>query len=479
MTCFFLILMFKKLAGEKNIKEIKVRLTRMLSRGRFLRSINIQRERSLRDIFARLNAFEKEVVALKAFRAAVEVASPNVAAAAQQLAEEKLNSLDNTVVDLENPLTPEEFEELYQFHALQQSKPISMTRLLHIHNHTDLLNLAQDLRREVLVRTANCAQLLNHAPLGLGRMPSIQRLRKWYEWSYHDAASLRIEVADDLATFDIIIRRLFAQHCEVRSLLFRGMVELNHRDMLTEQLALDPAAPAQLNAFFDSFCRIRVRLRFLVGDFVALTTHHLGSSVVPETVCGEDKRFLLRDTSITFYDHNPDDFRGLICRSTSLVKVVQHAIAEVKENFAEDEVPPIEVKVAGDPDMTFLGIPRNLVEIVASLIEAPVQANLLRMDRTGAPLTPIEVTISQHPDNNDLSLRVSDTAGGIPLSEVDRSMTYVYCSRSATKRDIQLPYTAVAAKAMGGEISVASIEGLGTDRTLYIPNTEGAKLLSF
>ncbi|KEG08447.1 pyruvate dehydrogenase (lipoamide) kinase [Trypanosoma grayi] len=427
---------------------------------------------TLMDLIHRLDSFEKEVIELKAFRQAVETASPDVAAAAEVLAKQRRGAARQIDVVVENPLTAEEFVELNQFYALQMTQNLPLRNMVHIRSFEDLCAHAKVIHREYLVRVAQRARALTHAPVGLSQMPSIQELRRWYEWSFHDVKSTKPPVdLESALNFDSFIRRVFLRHYNVSSLLSEGMHELGERERWTECSFSDKkllAAIEELQDFFDEFCMGRVRLRFIVGNYMYLSTRIL--QLEPK-----DSEKL---TVPLFFDHNPDAFVGQICRECSLVKVLKCAIRSASDMYEDSG---IELRVAGDPNLTFTGIPYMLYDIVSAMIDDAVQANLVRQEKFGTPCAPVHVTLSQREGNEEFSVRVSDTAGGMPLEEVKHVLRYWSSYKAAesvlkeadtwTHSPIRMAYAYCAAKAIDGDISVVSIDGYGTDRILHIPST--------
>ncbi|ESL11281.1 pyruvate dehydrogenase (lipoamide) kinase [Trypanosoma rangeli SC58] len=432
----------------------------------------------LRDLIHRLDNFEKELIELKAFRQVVEAASPDLAAAADALTKERRKAQEDFDVVMDNPLTADEFVELNQFYAVQKEKRLPLVNMVHIRNAEDLYMYAKNFHREKLVRLAQRARTLTHAPMGLSQMPSIQELRRWYEWSFHGIKSTKLPVdLESARQFHLMVRCVFLRHYNVSALLSEGIYELAQREMWSERDFCDQSLTLvfeELQSFFDDFCSGRVRLRFLVGHYLYLSTHILHvEDTDPEKL-----------TAPVFFDHDPSSFVGMICRKCSLVTVLRCAIRAANELYAESNV---ELRVAGDPDLTFLGIPYIMYDIVSAMIDDAVQANVMRQEKFGVACTPVVVTISQRDENEQICVSVSDTAGGVPLEEVKHALKY-WSSFKATDNEkkaaktwihspIRMPYAYCAARVMGGDISVVSIEGYGTDRILYIPRS-GIKNIS-
>lgn len=429
---------------------------------------------SFSEIVDRLDAFEKEFIELKAFQKAVEATSPQVAQAAKTNLKESLKEVKANKANLENPLTPKEFVALNQFYAKQKVKNVPFENLMYITSLSDLQQHARVVYREYLVRIAQLARHLNSAPYGLSQMDGIQKLKKWYQWSFHDMQNTPYpENKDGCYRYDRMVRRVFLRHYNVSSLLSEGMIELGRREGWTgvnEELI---ESYSDLEDFFTTFFVGRVRVRFLVSNYMYLSTKIL------DVKRKETEHFDPDGLTVPlFFDHNPNDFVGLICKTCSLLTIAKCAIKEAQKGYDEE----IELKVAGDSNLHFVGIPYIMYDIIFAVLEDAVQANLDRQELMGVPSSKIEVTLAQHPSNERFVMRVSDTAGGLPLRDSAHLLSCwsIYNKmndfnedniRTWTCSPIRLPYAYCAAQTIGGGLSVASIEGYGTDRQLYFPST--------
>lgn len=444
----------------------------------FLRTCLVT-QKQLRDVVARLDSFEKEVVSLKAFRAAVEIVSPEVASAAETIAKQRAEqhlasvqpSKDTISLPPENPLTPDEFGELYQFYAEKPHRPVRLDNLMNINNVTDLLNHAKLFHREFAVRVAKRAATLNNAPLGLGRMSAIEELRKMYEWSFADLRSVEAPTNRESAlALDRVVRRVYLRHQSGRPLMLDGLRQLTHREGITRRELRNNIDLYKdykpLQDTFEHFVSARAKLRFLLVNYMELShrlldipsTDPTSQSVPPPNLFG----------------HDESTFAGTICRETSMVKLVECAKQEAEEKFPDierrdDDFPKVNVRVVGDPNLTFIGFPQNTVQIITAMIEAAIRSNLRRSDEVGVTPTPVNVIIAQRPGASEIGVRVSDTAGGIPFHELPMSLAYLYNCDVDDPHLIELPYVAVLAKTFGGHLHVSSIDGYGTDRVLYTP----------
>ncbi|KAG8340112.1 putative Mitochondrial branched chain alpha ketoacid dehydrogenase kinase [Trypanosoma vivax] len=434
---------------------------------------------NLNDIIHRLDSIERQIIELKAFRQAVCTMFPEVESAAVDLAKERENTNLNVDIISIDPLSSDEFVELNQFYAHQIVQSIPLRNLAHIGNIDDLFGYARTVHRECLVRIAQIVRALYHASLGLSQMPSVQQLCRCYEWSFHDVKTTKVPTnPDDAIKFDTLFRRLFLRHYNVSVLLSEGMQELGQREKWNEGSFTDKSLSEtfdELQLFFDNFCMSRVRLRFLVGNYIQLSTQIL--NIQPK--CCE------KLTGPIHFDHTPGSFVGQLCRECSLVKLVECVIRSASNG---GEGPKIELQLDSVSNHTFLGIPYIIFDILSALFDDAIQANFSRQEKTGIPCSTIVVTVAQSESNKQLSVRISDTAGGMPLHEAEHALRYwsIYrCTEDMLKNSntwihspIRLPYAYCAARVLGGDISVISVDGYGTDRFLYLPS-DGIERIQF
>lgn len=386
--------------------------------------------------------------------------------------------------DCTAPLSPEAFDDLHQFSAKQPELPIPIRRLLLQTNERELMLGANMVKREYQVRLAHTTRGLMMSPFGLAMMPSMVELRKWYELSFSDIYNCPpITSRDDLFKFGRLIRRIYRRHWNVSDLLSNAILEFSQRENWTRQSLDDPRLFhhfEDLQTFFDMFCGTRTALRLLV-------CHHM---VAAERILQIDPASLHPRARASYFGLNPDDFVGALCHKTSVPTIVKKAVRDALREFYDEgeKDQEVTIEVVGDPDFRFLSVPVIVFDIVTAIIGEAVRANYVHRERTARPPTPIRVLISQRSGQDDCVVRVEDTAGGMPHSVTRTSMGYLaacrsyfddreLCGTSSTIKEgrgwrhspIRIPYAAVAASTIGGQVSVSSIDGFGTDRVFCIP----------
>lgn len=422
--------------------------------------------------------FEREIIELRAFKQTVERTSPEVASAVKAIVPTKISGVTVHREILANPLTADEFADLNGFYALQKPTYIAVRDLIHVNKAEMLVSLARKMYRELLVRLAHCARDMSMAPHGLAQMPSILELKRWYQLSFHDLHSVALpHDKESCIAFDHCVRRIYIRHYNVSCLLCKGLLELAKRESWEGITAEVQHNYSDIETFFDEFCTNRARLRFLIGNFFNLC----------------DRIFVLDwnairtydvncKTALIYYDHASEDFVGLVCKKCSLVMLVKWAIRRVSCKYPDIA---IKIEFTGDEDYTYIAIPYMMGDIISAMLIDAAKVVDRFIERGGPSTTCVTVTLAQVRGSEHFSLRVSDTAGGSTLEEANNKLqcwsfydelnSDIYCEQSYTKpwtgSPIRLAYASRVAHLLGGHIDVASIDGYGIDRYLYLPTS--------
>ena len=192
----------------------------------------------------------------------------------------------------------------------------------------------------------------------------------------------------------------------------------------------------EISSFLDSFFSQRVGLHFLVDHYIA--------SKQPK-----------------------EGFAGLIqtdCSPVGLIKDLSKQIEEsLKASFGASPV----VQFHGDESDTFSFVPSHIEfvvgEVLRNAMHATVKHHLQKDDGRLTDLPPVKVIVAASDKN--VNVKVADTAGGIPRSQLRNLWSY---HGKALKRwgqgvGLGLPLARVFAKYFGGSVHTVPMEGYGTD----------------
>lgn len=392
-------------------------------------------------------------------------------------------------------VSPEAMADLYEFYALQPVTRLRVVDLVDIDTQTELCAFANRILREYAVRTAHRARKLMLAPLGLAYMPSIVRLRQLYERTFHEVRNAferpLSNTPHELRAFDNVIRRVFDRHISVSNLLSLSIVEFakqkrweSSEGASTQSSEADAALwvfrnYSQLEDFFVEFVTERVSLRLLIRHYLYLSEKVLALSPL---VCAADS-----------FEHDEAQCSGAFCKQTNVLTLAKMAVRNVQAEVAD--APPIELLMHGDMSHTLFGVNAYIYGIIHTLLSEAVEstvAHYSRVPQLPPPRAAIRVLVSQSSSQQDAVVRVSDACGGCAVELLDETMSYVSyvrCHRhlvrsgeaaghnevgfSWERSALRLPYARTAARCLGGDVAVASVEGVGFDRTFCFPSRAG------
>ncbi|KAK7249843.1 acetyl-transferring pyruvate dehydrogenase kinase [Aureococcus anophagefferens] len=301
-----------------------------------------------------------------------------------------------------------------------------------------LLTIASFLHHELPIRLARRVVELDGLP-GLHGMASVRRVRdsvrEWYATSAAEilAADRPTDGASERA-FAQLLETIYERHAGVLYTMAQGAFELRAR--VGERGAAGAAFEDDASIHgLDSFYTSRIGIRMIIGQYVALRSP---------------------------VDDRPDS-RVVGLFNTAVNPAVIAEDARAPGDGARERqfgVAPA-VKIIGRTDL-----------------------DLTRARRRRA--RGHQVIVADGEDNEDVALKISDEGGGIARSDLRRVWSYLYTTASA---DVQrgastttartsgaplaglgygLPISRAYARYFGGDLTLMSMEGFGTDAFVYL-----------
>lgn len=322
-----------------------------------------------------------------------------------------------------------------------------------------LMTVAGFLHRELPIRLSRRVVELD-GMTDLSLMPSVRRVRQWYAQSAVEIfESERPTHAQAESKFAALLGSIYARHSGVLVTMAKGAHEL--RLQMREGTF---ESDRQIHGFLDSFYTSRIGIRMIIGQYLALREcspehcHSIGllnTSVQPSRVA---------------YD------------------AVQQATMLCERQFGV--APPVEI--LGQTELTFSYVPDHLFYIMLELLKNSMRATCEEALKQRAiqaheldenMLKPVKVVVADGEDNEDVALKVSDQGGGIPRSHMPKVWSYLFTTAVSdwafdessdfggaplAGLGYGLPISRAYARYFGGDLTLMSMEGFGTDAFVYL-----------
>ncbi|XP_055428196.1 pyruvate dehydrogenase (acetyl-transferring) kinase isozyme 1, mitochondrial isoform X2 [Bubalus kerabau] len=285
------------------------------------------------------------------------------------------------------------------------------------------------LRQELPVRLANIMKEISLLPDNLLRTPSVQLVQSWYIQSLQELLEFKDKSAEDAKTiydFTDTVIRIRNRHNDVIPTMAEGVVEYK------ESFGVDPVTSQNVQYFLDRFYMSRISIRMLLNQHSLLFG-------------GKGKGSLSHRKHV-----------GSINPNCNVVEVIK----------AKSPGQPIQV----------VYVPSHLYHMVFELFKNAMRATMEHhADKGVYPPIQVHVTLGKE----DLTVKMSDRGGGVPLRKIDRLFNYMYSTaprpRVETSRAVPLagfgyglPISRLYAQYFQGDLKLYSLEGYGTDAVIYI-----------
>uniref|UniRef100_A0A6Q2YHL0 Protein-serine/threonine kinase n=1 Tax=Esox lucius TaxID=8010 RepID=A0A6Q2YHL0_ESOLU len=286
------------------------------------------------------------------------------------------------------------------------------------------------LRQELPVRLANIMKEINLLPDNLLKTPSVRLVQSWYMQN------------------DNPIRN---RHNDVIPTMAQGVVEYK------ETYGTDPVVSQNVQYFLDRFYMSRISIRMLLNQHTLLFGGKVRVNPAhPKQIGSIDPH----------------------CRVTEVVRDAYENARNLCDryymNSPELVLEEFNVKDHGKP-VTVVYVPSHLYHMVFELFKNAMRATMeLYGDAMDHPPVHAQVALG----TEDLTVKVSDRGGGVPLRKIERLFTYTYSTAPPPSMDGQrsplagygygLPISRLYARYFQGDLKLYSLEGYGTDAVIYI-----------
>ncbi|KAK5898450.1 hypothetical protein CgunFtcFv8_015866 [Champsocephalus gunnari] len=288
------------------------------------------------------------------------------------------------------------------------------------------------LRKELPVRLANTMRETNLLPDPLLGMPSVRLVQKWYMQSFVELLEYENRKPEDpqaLNDFLDLLIEIRNRHNDVVPTMAAGVIEYK------EKFGFDPFISSNIQYFLDRFYTNRISFRMLINQHTLLV-----AEVVTDAY----------------------DTARMLCE--------KYYLAAPKLKIEEFNMK------APDKPIQAVYVPSHLFHMLFELFKNSMRATVeLHEDNVeGLPPVKAKVTLGKE----DLSVRISDRGGGVPLRKIDRLFNYMYSTAPTPSLEpgtvplagfgYGLPISRLYARYFQGDLKLYSMDGVGTDAVIYL-----------
>ncbi|XP_030056598.1 pyruvate dehydrogenase kinase, isozyme 4 [Microcaecilia unicolor] len=310
------------------------------------------------------------------------------------------------------------------------------------------------LRHELPVRLANIMSEIAILPDPLLCTPSVQLVQSWYIQSLMDILEFQDKNPEDQITLSDFTEALITirnRHNNVVPTMAQGVTEYK------EAFGVDPVTNQNVQYFLDRFYMSRISIRMLINQHTLLFDGSMNPAH-PKHIGSIDPH-----CDVTEVVNDAFESSKMLCDQYYLASpdlLIKQANA----------------KASGHP-IHIVYVPSHLYHMLFELFKNSMRATV-ESHEDSPVLPPIEVNVVL--GNEDLTIKVSDRGGGVPLRKIERLFSYMYStaptpviednSRNAPLAGFGygLPISRLYAKYFQGDLKLYSTEGYGTDAVIYL-----------
>ncbi|XP_029504749.1 pyruvate dehydrogenase kinase, isozyme 4 [Oncorhynchus nerka] len=310
------------------------------------------------------------------------------------------------------------------------------------------------LRQELPVRLANIMKEIDFLPDKLLSTPSLQLLQSWYATSLMELVGFLEKDPDNkmiLKKFTETLVNVRNRHNNVVPTMAQGVVEYK------EAFGSDPVTNQNIQYFLDRFYMSRISTRMLMNQH-SLIFDGSANPAHPKHIGTIDP-----DCDVTEVVKDAFDSSKMLCEQYYLTS---------------PEIDITQVNAKGpDQPLRIVYVPSHLYHMLFELFKNAMRATV-ETHEMALHLPPVKVRVSL--GSEDLTIKISDRGGGVPLRKIERLFSYMY-STAPSPVDIDnsrnaplagfgygLPISRLYAKYFQGDLQLYSMEGYGTSAVIYL-----------
>uniref|UniRef100_A0A8C2KVI8 Protein-serine/threonine kinase n=1 Tax=Cyprinus carpio TaxID=7962 RepID=A0A8C2KVI8_CYPCA len=340
------------------------------------------------------------------------------------------------------------------FYSRFSPSPLSMKQFIDFGSENACVKTSFTfLRQELPVRLANIMKEIDLLPDNLLRTPSVRLVQSWYMQSFQDILEFKDRDVDDemlKQDFTDAVIKIRNRHNDVVPTMAQGVVEYK------ETYGTDPITSQNIQYFLDRFYMSRISIRMLLNQHTLLFGGRIRDNPAHPKQIGS-------------IDPN--------CCVTDVVKDAYENACNLCDRYYMNSPDMCGQKFKGpDKPIAVVYVPSHLYHMVFELFKNAMRATMeLHEDAMEYPPVHVQIVLG----HEDLTVKVSDRGGGVPLRKIDRLFTYTYSTAPRPQMDTSratplagfgygLPISRLYARYFQGDLKLYSMEGFGTDAVIYI-----------
>uniref|UniRef100_A0A673VW91 Protein-serine/threonine kinase n=1 Tax=Salmo trutta TaxID=8032 RepID=A0A673VW91_SALTR len=296
------------------------------------------------------------------------------------------------------------------------------------------------LRQELPVRLSNIMKELNLLPDRLLTTPSVQLVQRWYIQSFMEILDFLDKSPDDHSVLDSFVESLETirnRHNDVVPTMAQGVIE--YKDAFGQ----DPVTSQNIQYFLDRFYMSRISIRMLINQHTLIFNGNTNPAH-PNTI-------------------------GCIDSLCDVTEVIRDAFESAKMLC--------EQYYLGAPELELREMNCKQIRPLHTLTHDNAMRATIETNEFSNNLPPIRVMLAL--GGEDLSIKVMDRGGGVPLRKIETLFSYMYST--APRPDFGdnqraplagfgygLPISRLYARYFQGDLQLYSMEGHGTDAVIHM-----------
>ncbi|XP_027031674.1 pyruvate dehydrogenase kinase, isozyme 4 [Tachysurus fulvidraco] len=309
------------------------------------------------------------------------------------------------------------------------------------------------LRQELPVRMANIMKEIDMLPDKLIGTPSVQLLHTWYTQSLMELVDFLEKNPEDksvLKKFTETLINVRNRHNNVVPTMAQGVLEYK------EAFGVDPVTNQNVQYFLDRFYTSRISTRMLMNQHTLIFSGSTNPAH-PKHIGSIDPNCDVVEVVKDAYESS-----RMLCDQYYLMSPE----VDIKQVNAKDTNEPV----------TIVYVPSHLYHMLFELFKNAMRATVETHENC-MHLPPIKVRVSL--GDEDLTIKMSDRGGGVPLRKIERLFSYMYSTapspvthnaRNAPLAGFGygLPISRLYARYFQGDLQLYSMEGYGTSAVIYL-----------